>query len=88
MEYKIYYKIAHNMEYQYVQTVSRQLLDAFILECFSDESIQLLIIGHDIEKDTDMFYFQGDFKQYLSTKQNSNVTEKQKEKTSKLDRRY
>ncbi len=76
------------MEYQYVQTVSRQLLDAFILECFSDESIQLLIIGHDIEKDIDMFYFQGDFKQYLSTKQNSNVTEKQKEKTSKLDRRY
>lgn len=88
MEYKIYYKINHNMEYQYVQTVSRQLLDAFILECFSDESIQLLIIGHDIEKDIDMFYFQGDFKQYLSTKQNSNVTEKQKEKTSKLDRRY
>lgn len=87
MEYKVYYKIDHNMEYQYVQTVSRQLLDTFILECFSDESIQLLIIEHDIEKDTDLFYFQGDFKQYLSTKQNNNVTEKQKEKM-RLDRRY
>lgn len=87
MEYKVYYKIDHNMEYQYVQTVSRQLLDTFILECFSDESIQLLIIEHDIEKDTDLFYFQGDFKQYLSTKQNHNVTEKQKEKM-RLDRRY
>ena len=83
MEYKVYYKIDNTMEYQYAQTVTKELLDALILECFSDTSIELLIVAYDVEKNMDIPFFTGNVAGYwdLRALQESNIDEKQKVNT-------
>ncbi len=73
MKYRVYYRIEGQAEYKYVNTLSSELVDKMVEECFIEDDIIFSIVAHDEVQDMDIAIFYGNRSNYELKKKQQKI---------------